>query len=103
MNFPTPFPGDGSLCRMRAGCDSRRSRCVHGAQTRAYYEVLVQRAAGTPLEGARVRLEDRHTPAEGRTDVEGRVVIACAAPVVALFVDGRSEGLIYPGTTLITR
>lgn len=70
----------------------------------AFYEVLVQRPWGGPRVGARVRLvDDRVESREGETDREGRVVIECRARVVELFVDGRSQGFVRPGTTLVTR
>ena len=70
----------------------------------AFYEVLVQRPWGGPRAGARVRLvDDRVDAVEGETDRDGRVVIACGARVVELFVDGQSQGFVRPGTTLVTR
>lgn len=69
----------------------------------AFYEVLVQRPWGAPRARVRVRLDDRLQFVEGETDAEGRVVLGTPAPLVELFVDGRSEGLIRPGTTLVTR
>lgn len=69
----------------------------------AFYEVLVQRAWGAPRPKVRVHLADPITPIEGLTDDEGRVVLSCQSRVVELFVDGRSEGLVRPGTTLVTR
>lgn len=69
----------------------------------AFYEVLVQRPWGAPRVGARVCITDGAHPVEGETDADGRVVIESDARVAELFVDGRSEGFVQPGTTLVTR
>lgn len=69
----------------------------------AFYEVLVQRAWGAPRHGVRVLLADGVSQSEALTDGDGRVVIECDARLVELFVDGRCEGFVRPGTTLVTR
>lgn len=69
----------------------------------AFYEVLVQRPWGDPRVRVRVRLDGDAARAEGETDRDGRVVLEFDPRVAELYVDGRREGIVRPGTTLVTR
>lgn len=69
----------------------------------AFYEVLVQRPRGEPRAGVRVHLAGDDERAEGETDDDGRVVLEIHARVAELYVGGRREGIVRPGTLLVTR
>lgn len=66
----------------------------------AAFEIIVQYRSGRPAPN--IKISNGYNYKNEYTDSRGRVVFEVGSSSVTLYVEGRDEGKIHPGKTVIT-